>query len=160
MAGRPVAAYLFLMLLAGCTSRAPEPTAAPPAPAAVSASFEGAPDLGVEVASTPEQRARGLMHRTELAAGRGMLFVFPGRTSGGFWMKNTLVPLSIAYVDGDRVVSVAEMTPCPPETELCPTYPAAGPYTSAVEAPAGFFPAHRVGPGAKVQLVGTLPAPR
>lgn len=160
MVSRPAAAYLLLVLLAGCTPRTPAPTAAPPATAAVSVRFEGAPDLSVEVASTPEQRARGLMQRTELAAGRGMLFVFPSRTNGGFWMKNTLVPLSIAYIDGDRVVSVAEMTPCPPATELCPTYPAAGPYTAAVEAPAGFFPAHRVGPGATVELAGTLPAPR
>jgi len=89
-----------------------------------------------------------------------MLFVFPGQSTGGFWMKDTLVPLSIAYVNGDRVVSVAEMVPCPPATSACPTYPAAGAYTSAVEAAGGFFTRHGVGPGTRVLVTGTLPAPR
>lgn len=122
--------------------------------------FDGAPALSVEVASTPAQREVGLMHRAVLPAGTGMLFVFPGPTTGGFWMKNTLVPLSIAYVDGDRVVSTAEMTPCPPAAPDCPTYPAAGPYTAAVEAAAGFFPSHGVGPGTRMRVAGPTPAPQ
>jgi uncharacterized protein len=69
--------------------------------------------------------------------------------SESFWMKNTLVPLSIAFVAADgRVVSVAEMTPC--QADPCPTYAPAGPYRYAVELAAGSFGDARVGPGAKV----------
>ncbi len=54
-------------------------------------------ELIVEVAETPEQQARGLMYRTELAENRGMVFLFPRATDAGFWMKNTKIPLSIAF---------------------------------------------------------------
>ncbi|MEO6714942.1 MAG: DUF192 domain-containing protein [Mycobacteriales bacterium] len=122
--------------------------------------FDRAPPLVVEVAGTPAERQRGLMNRTELAPGAGMLFVFPGAATGGFWMKSTLIPLSIAYVNDGRVVSTAEMTPCPPETTDCPTYSAAGPYTHAVEAAAGFFPEHGVRAGARMQVAGDVPTPQ
>ena len=157
----------MVVLAAGCTTRtaAPEPAASTsPAESSqagqVRVSFNGAPTLAVEVASTPEQRALGLMHRAEVPVGTGMLFLFPGATTGGFWMKNTLVPLSIAYVNGDRVVSTAEMAPCPPAATQCPTYEAAGPYTSAVEARAGFFPSHGVRPGTRLFVSGTIPTPQ
>ena len=122
--------------------------------------FDGAPTLAVEVADTPQARALGLMHRTEVRPGTGMLFVFPSPSVGGFWMKNTLVPLSIAYIRDDRVVSTAEMVPCPPATAACPAYAAAAAYTSAVEAPAGFFPAHGVGPGTRVSVQGPTAMPQ
>jgi uncharacterized membrane protein (UPF0127 family) len=120
--------------------------------------FAGAPPLRVEVAHTPAQRQLGLMGRTEVPEGTGMLFLFPSASRSGFWMKNTLVPLSIAYVNSDRVVSVAEMTPC--RRDPCPSYPAGGPYTFAVEARANFFTEHRVGRGARVEIDGTLPSAR
>jgi uncharacterized membrane protein (UPF0127 family) len=65
-----------------------------------------------EVAATPAQRARGLMGRTHLAADAAMLFVFeaPGRHC--FWMRDTPLPLSIAFVDAaGRIVGLADMTP-------------------------------------------------
>lgn len=123
----------------------------------VTVTFDGAPAIRAEVARRPDQRARGLMQRTELAAGEGMIFLFPGRSTVGFWMKGTLIPLSIAYVDGDRVVSVHEMTPC--TADPCPDYPPAGPYTAAVEAPGGFFPQHRVGPGTRMTITGETAPP-
>lgn len=55
--------------------------------------------LEVEVADTAETRARGLMERTELGEREGMLFVFPSSEPRSFWMKNTPLPLSIAYID-------------------------------------------------------------
>jgi hypothetical protein len=134
----------------------------PPPPAngfdpAVTVTFAGAPPLRAEVARTPDQRARGLMQRTELAPDAGMIFLFPERTTTGFWMKGTLIPLSIAYVDGETVVSTTEMVPC--EKEPCRTYPPTASYTLAVEAPAGFFPAHGVGPGTRMTVTGpTSPA--
>lgn len=68
--------------------------------------------LDVEVARTPAQIQRGLMHRTSLADGHGMLFVFaqPGRQC--FWMKNTSVPLTAAFLNADgRVLNLADMEP-------------------------------------------------
>lgn len=77
--------------------------------------------LQVEIADTPEARSRGLMHRTALAADAGMLFVFetPGRHC--FWMKDTLLPLTLAFLDDrGRVLARTDMQPrslelhCPP----------------------------------------------
>ena len=103
----------------------------------------------LEVAADPDARARGLMDRTEVPEGTGMVFLYPRDVAEAYWMKNTLVPLSIAFVAADgRVVSVAEMTPC--TADPCPSYPPAGPYRYAVELPAGAFRAAGVGEGDKV----------
>jgi uncharacterized membrane protein (UPF0127 family) len=103
----------------------------------------------LEVAADPSSRARGLMGRTQVPQGTGMVFLYPADVTEAFWMKNTLVPLSIAFVAADgRVVSVAEMTPC--RTNPCPTYAPAGPYRYAVELAGGSFGAAGVGPGARV----------
>lgn len=91
----------------------------------------------VMVADTPEQRARGLMEVTDLGGYDGMLFRFEGDSDGGFWMRDTVMPLSIAYLDADgAVVSTADMDPCPDGTD-CPSYAAAGPYRMALEVPQG-----------------------
>jgi uncharacterized membrane protein (UPF0127 family) len=103
----------------------------------------------LEVAADPAARARGLMGRREVPEGTGMVFLYPEDVAEAFWMKDTLVPLSIAFVAADgRVVSVAEMTPC--EADPCPSYAPAGPYRYAVELTAGAFPAAGVGKGARV----------
>jgi len=103
----------------------------------------------LEVAADPAARARGLMGRTEVPDGTGMVFLYPGDVAEAYWMKDTLVPLSIAFVAADgRVVSVAEMTPC--QADPCPSYPPAGSYRYAVELAAGAFDAAGVGEGDKV----------
>ena len=105
--------------------------------------------VSLEVAADPAARARGLMERTEVPQGTGMVFLYPGDVAEAYWMKDTLVPLSIAFVAADgRVVSVAEMTPC--KADPCPSYAPAGPYRYAVELAAGAFAAAGVGPGARV----------
>jgi uncharacterized membrane protein (UPF0127 family) len=114
----------------------------------------------LEVAADPAARARGLMGRRQVPEGTGMVFLYPADVREAFWMKDTLVPLSIAFVAADgRVVSVAEMPPC--RADPCPTYPPAGPYRYAVELAAGAFGSARVGPGAKVVPVdpSRLPDP-
>ncbi|HMJ76648.1 MAG TPA: DUF192 domain-containing protein [Iamia sp.] len=94
--------------------------------------------LCVLVAETPAQRQRGLMEVTDLGGYDGMLFRFPDDSDGGFWMKDTVLPLSIAYLDADgAVVSTADMDPCPPGTARCPSYPADGPYRMALEVEQG-----------------------
>ena len=87
-----------------------------------------------EVAKTAAQRSRGLMNRTQ-APKDGMLFVFPGTTTGGFWMKNTLVPLTIVFFDsaGKRVRKLS-MVPC--RKDPCPIYDPGRPYRFALELPA------------------------
>ena len=106
----------------------------------------------------PGRPGQGLMGRTEVPEGTGMVFLYPEDVAEAYWMKNTLVPLSIAFVAADgRVVSVAEMTPC--KADPCPSYPPAGPYRYAVELAAGSFGAAGVGPGAKVVPVDPQHSP-
>jgi len=91
----------------------------------------------VLVADTADQRARGLMEVTDLGGYDGMLFRFEAESAGGFWMKDTVLPLSIAYLDADgAVVSTADMDPCP-EGTACPSYPADAPYRMALEVAQG-----------------------
>ena len=139
-------------------------TAAGTGPRTVAYRLEPAGDRPVtvrlEVAADPAARARGLMDRTEVPEGTGMVFLYPRDVAEAYWMKNTLVPLSIAFVAADgRVVSVAEMTPC--TADPCPSYPPAGPYRYAVELATGSFGDAGVGPGAKVVPAdpSTLPEP-
>ena len=63
-----------------------------------------------EIARSPEQHAQGLMHRRELKDGEGMLFIFERDQILSFWMKNTLIPLSIAYISADgRILEIYDM---------------------------------------------------
>lgn len=103
-----------------------------------------------EVALTPSARSVGLMNRDK-APRDGMLFVFRHPTSGGFWMKNTLVPLTIVFFDaqGKRVRRLA-MVPC--RTETCPIYDPERVYRFALELPAtDKRTALRLGPRAALQ---------
>ena len=72
----------------------------------------GIHNIVAEVARTPMQRQIGMMMRTGMAAHEGMLFVFEAASPQCFWMRNTLLPLSIAFIDDDgRIVNIAEMKP-------------------------------------------------
>lgn len=92
----------------------------------------GTTDIPVEVALTPSEQQRGLMGRSTVAT--GMLFVFTDEQQRAFWMKNTLVPLDIAYFAASGAwVSSARMEPC--VADPCPTYLSAGPAMYALELP-------------------------
>ncbi|MBC7728122.1 MAG: DUF192 domain-containing protein [Microbacteriaceae bacterium] len=72
----------------------------------------GMHNILAEVALTPAQRQKGLMHRRDLASHEGMLFVFDEATPQCFWMKNTPTPLTIAFLaDDGRIVNLADMKP-------------------------------------------------
>lgn len=106
------------------------------------------------LADTPELRARGLMGQRDLGGYDAMLFRFDSPVTTGFWMKDTVIPLTVAYLDGEgRFVSAADMQPCPPGTD-CPSYPPEGAYTTAVEVPAGGLGAIGLGPGASIAFGG------
>ncbi len=107
------------------------------------------------LAETSAQLARGLMHRTDLGGYDGMLFHFSDDATGPFWMKDTPLPLSIAFFDSTgQFVSSADMTPCINNQPSCPTYSAARPYRYALEVPQGALPGLGIGPGARLVLTG------
>jgi uncharacterized membrane protein (UPF0127 family) len=112
----------------------------------------------VYVAATGEARSRGLMFREELPPGTGMIFLFPEPTNVGFFMKNTVMPLSIAWYGDDGVILVIrDMEPCPGDP--CPTYSPGATYTGALEVPQGLFADLGVNEGWTVELPEDLPAP-
>jgi uncharacterized membrane protein (UPF0127 family) len=161
-----IRAVLAAVLLAGslaCGGSGAEPrsTPAPTAPPGGLVLRFGTHDLGAEVGATPQARAQGLMFRRSLDRDAGMLFLFPRRARGGFWMKNTLIPLSIAFMTRTgpgtyRVTSVLDMQPC--RTQACPNYVPREPFDAAVEASLGWFAGRDVGPGTVVEVVhGTEP---
>lgn len=90
-------------------------------------------------AVTEAQRERGLMAVTDATLGGydGMLFQFPTDQTGGFYMRNTPMPLSIVYFDAaGKVVTQTDMAPCADRAD-CPTYPSVSRYRSALEVPRG-----------------------
>ncbi|MCB9665024.1 MAG: DUF192 domain-containing protein [Alphaproteobacteria bacterium] len=107
--------------------------------------------LVVEVADDPEERAQGLMMRDHLAADRGMLFVYPEAQPRSFWMKDTRIPLSIAFLDDKGVIrKIADMTPLSLDHTKS-VYPA----RYAVEVNKGWFAAHGIEVGDRVDGLPT-----
>jgi uncharacterized protein len=108
--------------------------------------------LRVEIAETDAQRERGLMYRTSMPEDAGMLFTYPMDTQGGFWMFNTRIPLSIAYIRVDgTIVQIVQMEPCPSEfATMCPSYPPRLPYRYALEVNQGYFEQRGIQPGAHI----------
>jgi uncharacterized protein len=138
--------------------------AAPAAAAAPATAAEGLPHgtvrfetargpwlLDVEVVSTPEERARGLMFRKELQANRGMLFVFGETEEHSFWMHDTLIALDMIFLGEDRTVAgvVANATP---RTDVARTIGKASRYV--VEVSGGEAGAHAIVPGTRAVFLG------
>jgi uncharacterized protein len=87
----------------------------------------------VKVADEPERRQQGLMDVPALPDGVGMLFTFDDARTGGFWMRDTLVPLDIAYLADGEVVAILQMDPCPPDETDCEIYDPGTEYDAALE---------------------------
>ncbi|MFQ5986843.1 MAG: DUF192 domain-containing protein [Thermoplasmata archaeon] len=115
-------------------------------------SASGSVQVAVEIADEPAERARGLMFRESLQAGSGMLFVFGDERIRSFWMKNTLIPLDVLFIDGDlTIVQLVEgAVPC--EADPCPRYTSTVPVGYALEVNAGFVRDHGIGIGDAVVL--------
>jgi uncharacterized membrane protein (UPF0127 family) len=105
----------------------------------------------VEVADSPAEWQRGLMFRRSLPRNAGMIFVFPRDRRGGFWMKNTLIPLSIAFSDRrGRILRILVMAPC--RSDPCRIYDPGIAYRSALEVNQGAFRRWGVTRGDRITL--------
>lgn len=103
--------------------------------------------IQAEVAGTPEQRSIGLMHRPTMGANEGMLFVFESESQQCFWMKNTLLPLSIAFLSDDgRVVNIEDMAP-----QTLGGHCSSKPVRFALEMNQGWFAKRGVKAGSRIQ---------
>ncbi|WP_298830441.1 DUF192 domain-containing protein [uncultured Piscinibacter sp.] len=102
--------------------------------------------ITAEVARTPEQRAIGLMHRPSMPANEGMLFVSEQPGQQCFWMKNTLLPLSIAFIaDDGSIVNIEDMKP-----QALDSHCSKRPVRFALEMNKGWFDKRAIKPGAKL----------
>lgn len=109
--------------------------------------------LKVELADTPERRAYGMMFVTELPEERGMLFLYPERQQLGFWMRNTLIPLDIAFIaemgEEFRIVNIhRDMEPYREK----PNYASSGACRLALEVPGGWLERHQIGVGDRIEI--------
>ena len=106
-----------------------------------------------ELATDDAARQKGLMFRTQMGKNDGMLFVFPQVAYHAMWMRNTLIPLSVAYMDeGGKIVSIHEMEP---QTEI--SHQAEGPVRYALEMNAGWFSGNKIKPGDNVKGLERAP---
>lgn len=140
------------LVLAGCTRETP-----PLATSSLATKILTLADhsFTVELATTPTERAVGLMHRTTLAADHGMLFIFETPQPVTFWMKDTLLPLDILYFDEQQALTQTYTDTPPCKRDPCATYPSdAADVTYALELPAGTTRMI----GAKLGDVFSLPA--
>jgi uncharacterized membrane protein (UPF0127 family) len=146
-----MALLLIVGLLAGC-ARTEQPEQPPQSEGVLTISGDG-PDVRVqvEIAETAEDKTRGLMGRTSLPEDTGMVFLEEEPVVSGFWMKDTLIPLSIAFWDEDgRIFRILDMEPCLEDS--CPTYDPRGAWVGALEVNQGFFEDHGVEVGDRVEL--------
>ena len=103
--------------------------------------------LIVEIAASPQQLERGLMYRRMLPENRGMLFIFDAPKILRFWMKNTYLPLSIAFINADGViVNITDMKP-----KTTNIHDSAAPAKFALEVNQGWFRRNSIGPGMRVE---------
>jgi uncharacterized membrane protein (UPF0127 family) len=125
----------LLLTVTGCSDDGGDGRAAatPPPPERVRATLDGVP-LTLEVADDPDERAYGLMNRTSVPPGSGMVFRFDGLVDSPFYMFSVPVPLRAVFVREGRVVSTLVMPPCPlADPDACPTYGPEGLYDTVIE---------------------------
>jgi len=112
--------------------------------------------IEAEVAATDESRQTGLMNRQGMLPQRGMLFVFTQENTHCMWMRNTLLPLSVAFIDGGgRIINIEDMKP-QTENNHCARRPA----RYALEMNAGWFAKRGIAPGDKLRGLERAPRPR
>jgi uncharacterized protein len=121
--------FIIAILLVGCASSRQDLTIVK----------IGKNHFSCEVASTLEERATGLMFRKDLKSKTGMLFDLKEKSFTGFWMKNTLIPLDIVWIDEEKnVIDIQTAQPC--TTKICETFDIELPARWVLEVNAGEFP--------------------
>ena len=141
----------FLIAAAGCAFAQ---QAQPPLPTIQLQS--GLYLVRAEVAATDRTRMMGLMFREKMAQGDGMLFVFPGQERVCMWMKNTILPLSVAFIDeSGTILNIEDMQP---QTE--DSHCSAGPARYALEMNQGWFKRRNIGPGSIITGLDRAPEAR
>ena len=141
---KPTAAALLLALVALAACRVDGPRA-------VVHTTQGAVRVTLELATTPEAQAQGLMYRTALADDHGMLFVFAADADHRFWMKNTLIPLDMLFIGADgRIVGIH-----PDATPLSTAQIGVGqPSRYVLEVPGGYAARRGIAAGDHVEFLG------
>lgn len=136
-------AFMMLVACAKAPAVPPTPEVREPQPRVV---FPDGYAVEVEIAADDVTRAQGLMYRDRLRPHTGMIFFFPEEAANPFWMKNTLIPLDIIWIDGQkRIVSITTAPPC--KADPCPSYPPAGPALYVLEVDAGVARQHGLNAG-------------
>lgn len=103
--------------------------------------------ISVEVAATPPTRETGLMNRFSIPPDEGMVFVFHAPQPQAFWMRNTFMPLSIAFIDAEgTILNIEDMAPRTDDTHL-----SQGPALYALEMRQGWFKRNGIAPGARIK---------
>ncbi|WP_019023040.1 DUF192 domain-containing protein [Thioalkalivibrio sp. ALE23] len=102
--------------------------------------------LTVELAASPESQRRGLMHRQSLPDDHGMLFLWDNAGPRAMWMKNTLIPLDVAFIDAEGVITNIETM----QPETTRQHESAGPVPYALEVHAGWFEEHGIEAGERI----------
>ena len=106
----------------------------------------------LELAKTPEEQAQGLMFRESLPDRAGMLFLFPDASVHKFWMKNTMIPLDMIWMDaGGKVLFVSANTP-PCKADPCANYGPDAPASSVLEIAGGMAAKEKIEPGAVLKF--------
>ena len=117
--------------------------------------------IDLELALTPQEISTGLMFRPSLPDNRGMVFLFEAPRVPGFWMKNTLIPLDLVFLDesGTVVDVIADVPPC--AADPCPNYPPSSPASAVLEINAGAAATHgvEVGTTLRFERVPGYPVP-
>lgn len=144
-------ATLAAVMAFGSPALQAQPTANPAAPVQKLANIvtlgAGMYNIKAEVAQTPQEHQIGLMSRTSMGANEGMIFVFPQLSRQCFWMRNTLIPLSIAFLEDDgTVVNLDEM-----QANTDASHCSAKPVRYVLEMNKGWFAKHSVKPGDKIR---------
>ena len=112
--------------------------------------------LTAEVAATNPERMQGLMHRRMMPENRGMVFVFTDVSKHAMWMENTFIPLSVAFIDSDGIITnIEDMKP-----QTRDAHPAVKPVRYALEMNLGWFAKRGIKAGAKIEGLEKAPAPR
>jgi|SRR3989344_7375793 len=111
--------------------------------------FESSKCLNVELAQTPQERTQGLMFRASLPSTDGMFFIFPNSDKHAFWMKNTLIPLDIIWLNSDlEIVHIEHAQPC--YQDPCPSYIPPLPALYVLETNQGFTDKNNISIGDKL----------